>query len=628
VTFWAIRLLIVFVPLFVYFWLVVDPRLIYHYQCPIFRTDGAFLDEHLAEPGGMVDYLGLLLSQAFVCPWAGAAVIAGAILGVCLAGGAWLSAAGGGGASWIALLAAAPLAALHGMYDFPLHVALALAVALAAAAGYARWPARAFAARWAGFAALAAGVYYLAGAPALLLGLLCALREVLVARRWALGSAILATAAGVPWLAASCCDLLETSKAYTVGLSFPLEPGWPAPSVALYALLPVAAVCLALVAPARKLARAGWRWVRRRPASAHPAGKGGGPRTGGWPRAWAAGRWLAATLLVSSAWVAWAWPSLDTNIRSTLWIDYLATQKDWQGVLREARRLPLAYVGPFIVHDVDRALFHTGRLAQDMFSYPHMRGMPALTLWESGKTASEGWRAALACDLMLELGQVNDAEHLANEAIELLGQRPQLLRTLFLVYVLKGQPVAASTYLTAMGRHILHAQEAQRYAELLRQDPSLEMLEEVRQIRRRMPVADGPLNPTIEQRLLLLLHSNPQNRMAFEYLMAHYLLTDRMDGVAQNILRLKDFGQQEIPRHYEEAILMLAHKRRVTQTEEPINVGDLRFQPGAQDRLEAFLKALSKFGTDRRAAQAAMGNEGDGSFYHYLAFGKTTGGLR
>jgi hypothetical protein len=458
-----------------------------------------------------------------------------------------------------------------------------------------------------------------------------------VARRWVLGPAILATAGIVPWLAANCWDLLDVPKAYTLCLPFPLELGWPISSTALYALLPAAAVSLALMAPAREMARAGWRWATRKLARALPPGKGKGPassvpaklgRASGWPRVWAAGRWLAATLVVLAAWAAWARASLDTMSRDILRIDRMASLKDWQGVLREARHLPLAHVTPFVIHDVDLALFHTGRLPQEMFSYPHMRGMPGLTLWEPGGTESDGRRYAKAGDLMLELGLVNDAEHLANEAIELMGDRPHLLRTLFLVYVLKGQPVAATTYLAAMEKHLLYAQEARRYAALLRQDSSLGMLEDVRQIRQRMPAADGPLKPTIEQRLLLLLQSNPQNRMAFEYLMAHYLLAGRLDGLARNIARLKDFGQQDIPRHYEEALLMLAYQLRASRTAAPIPLGGLRLQPGAQDRLEAFLKAMAKFGKDHQAAQAALDGGRDGSYYVYFAFGKTTGGMR
>ena len=48
-------------------------------------------------------------------------------------------------------------------------------------------------------------------------------------------------------------------------------------------------------------------------------------------------------------------------------IDYYAHQKKWDQVLKSARRFPKMR---FAIHSVNRALYHTGRLAFDMFSYP------------------------------------------------------------------------------------------------------------------------------------------------------------------------------------------------------------------------------------------------------------------
>jgi hypothetical protein len=42
--------------------------------------------------------------------------------------------------------------------------------------------------------------------------------------------------------------------------------------------------------------------------------------------------------------------------------------------------------------------------------------------------------------------------------------------------------------------------------------------------------------------------------MAFEYLMAHYLLTKQLGKFVGNLHRLDDFGYDSIPRHYQEAI--------------------------------------------------------------------------
>ncbi|MHC4722152.1 MAG: DUF6057 family protein, partial [Planctomycetota bacterium] len=54
----------------------------------------------------------------------------------------------------------------------------------------------------------------------------------------------------------------------------------------------------------------------------------------------------------------------------------------------------------------------------------------------------------------------------------------------------------------------------------------------------------------------ILLEKNKLNRMAFEYLMAWYLLNGRLEDFTQNLNRLDDFGYTDIPRHYAEAVLL------------------------------------------------------------------------
>ena len=66
----------------------------------------------------------------------------------------------------------------------------------------------------------------------------------------------------------------------------------------------------------------------------------------------------------------------------------------------------------------------------------------------------------------------------------------------------------------------------------------------------------GIIKESVDQMLIELLVHNPHNKMAFEYLMACYLLTGRVDKIATNMERLHDLGYQAIPTLYEEAILI------------------------------------------------------------------------
>jgi len=613
----SLRLAVVSLPLFVYMRCAVDPRLVYHLTCPIFRTDAAFLAEHAARPGGVTEGLAGLVSQAYVQTWAGPAVITATILLTCLAGGAYVSALGGHQWRWVGLLAAAPLAVLHSRYVYLLQDSLAAAVVLAAAAAYVLLRLRASVHRSAVFAIAAVVLYQLAGAPMLLFAVLAALWELLGARRWAPALAGAAAAAAVPYLAATWSETLTVARAYVLRLPFRSEFGWTVALVVLYAMFPLMAVATALRGPVRSLAAA----VRRRVASG-----GSAPAERSVSAARRAVWWAAGTLVPLAAWAAAGWVSLDTARRSSLRIDYLAARRNWAGVLREADRLALASFTAETTHNVDLALFHTGQLPERMFAYPHRRQLPGLTLLE-GKGVSQYGRAYVKVgDLMFELGYVNEAEHMAHEAVELLGERPQLLERLALIYVLKDQPVAAATYLAALEKHLLHRRWARRYARLLREDPRLEMLEDVRRIRRRMPTTDTMPWPNVEQRLLLLLQADPTNRMAFEYLMGYWLLTGQVNRVAQHIGRLRGFGQQVIPRLYEEALLTYAYHLQMRRRPNPTRLDGLRMRPGARQRLAEFLKARAAAGADRQAARRMLERQFPGSYYVYYAFGMTTGG--
>ena len=60
----------------------------------------------------------------------------------------------------------------------------------------------------------------------------------------------------------------------------------------------------------------------------------------------------------------------------------------------------------------------------------------------------------------------------------------------------------------------------------------------------------------LESLLLRLLKRNRHNRMAFEYLMAHYLLTDKLEKLVANLYRFGDFDYPQLPRHCQEALII------------------------------------------------------------------------
>jgi hypothetical protein len=59
-----------------------------------------------------------------------------------------------------------------------------------------------------------------------------------------------------------------------------------------------------------------------------------------------------------------------------------------------------------------------------------------------------------------------------------------------------------------------------------------------------------------EPLLRRLLHDTPDHRLAFEYLMAHYLLKHQRTEVVKGLPLLASLGYTRLPRHYAEAVLV------------------------------------------------------------------------
>jgi hypothetical protein len=131
------------------------------------------------------------------------------------------------------------------------------------------------------------------------------------------------------------------------------------------------------------------------------------------------------------------------------------------------------------------------------------------------------WRS----DLYLELGRVNDSQRWANEALAMEGETPRVLERLAQTYILNGNVETARTFVLALEKVPFQAARAQRYIAALDQDPGMRSDPLVARIRPLMLRKDYVGDWSTEQILQQCLEANPSNRMAFEYLLAHYLLT-------------------------------------------------------------------------------------------------------
>ncbi len=98
-----------------------------------------------------------------------------------------------------------------------------------------------------------------------------------------------------------------------------------------------------------------------------------------------------------------------------------------------------------------------------------------------------------------------------------------------------------------------------------------------------------------EQLLLALLEQNKNNRMAFEYLMAHYLLTVQPEKLAAQMGRLKDFDYAEVPACMPRRWPCTAHN-----TAQPAEAGGRPLPAEALRQVERAVEIAGRAGGDHR----------------------------
>ncbi|UCF43513.1 MAG: hypothetical protein JSV99_00890, partial [Planctomycetota bacterium] len=263
-------------------------------------------------------------------------------------------------------------------------------------------------------------------------------------------------------------------------------------------------------------------------------------------------RWSIQSCLLFAIAGAAVFISHDNKLKALFEVDYYACHRAWPQVLTAARHNTQTY---FVIHAVNRALYHTGRLAFDMFAYPQH---PDTLLLTADEHISAHWKRF---DTYLDLGLINMAEHDATHSLEILGDRPLLLQRLALINMVKANSDAARSYLGALSKTLFYSHRADDCLNQLDSDPNLSRDDRVRHLRRMMLTNDHDFSfLTTKQMFAGWLSENKQNHMAFEYLMALYLLTGQLDKFVQHLHRLDDFGYAQIPPLYEQAILLYTYK--------------------------------------------------------------------
>ena len=216
-------------------------------------------------------------------------------------------------------------------------------------------------------------------------------------------------------------------------------------------------------------------------------------------------------------------------------------------------------------------------------------------------------------DTLIDLGLLNLAEKDLTECMETFGEHPMILQRLATIDLAKGKSDAARIYLERLRQTLFFSTWAQDYLGRLEADPTLAGDPEIQQLRAQSLRKDSTVFfYAREPMLTALVEQGSSNRMAFEYLMAWYMMTKQLDRFVQNLARLAEFGYAEVPLLYQEAAVIYTYG-----TKKPVPLQGLA---EAQRRIEHFSSVFNRYGRNKDAALGELARDYAGSYFFYYIY--------
>ncbi len=318
---------------------------------------------------------------------------------------------------------------------------------------------------------------------------------------------------------------------------------------------------------------------------------------------------VAIILLMLGAWLA-----VERDEKEVLAIRHAAHLGEWERVANHINSRTVQE--PLCLFHINRALFHTGRMASSFFTIPQNFGRYGLFLLKD-----IGYQYPLdTSDFFFEIGHINEAERWASEALTLYGESSAVLKRLALINILQDEPKAAAQYLKRLQQNPNSRSWAEHYLTCLTNPAKLRDEPLLQKLHAFMPKHDFLVTGDhAEIDLEKMLSKAPSNRMAFEYLMMHCLITRDLDSFVNNLIRYRAFTKTQLPYHYEEALIAyLALNKSADST-----AASIKIRKSTIDRFKDFERLLSAHGGNSESAYADLSRSYSGTYWFYMLYARS-----
>jgi hypothetical protein len=283
-----------------------------------------------------------------------------------------------------------------------------------------------------------------------------------------------------------------------------------------------------------------------------------------------------------------------------LGVDHYAQNAEWDKLLKLSDRYP-GY-NTLIIY------YKSGKLLDKMFNYPQIGSQGLRLKWQRNLNLFFGG------EVFSQLAYNNESIHWAFEALVAKGLNPRSLKKLAVGCIVNGNYDIARKYLSLLRETIFYRKWAlQRIGYLSGHNPA-EKDPEISQYHNLL-VTSNFFSEVNGMNLQDLLKNHPENKMAYEYLLASLLLDRNLDGFAKEVLNLKYYGYNRMPLHVEEALIFYNFYENQRIVPEGYS-----FREGTINRFNDYARLYTRFRSNRKIAANELGKKYGKTYWYYLQF--------
>lgn len=258
-------------------------------------------------------------------------------------------------------------------------------------------------------------------------------------------------------------------------------------------------------------------------------------------------------LLIAATWFGFrVWANFSAE--NIMTYDYLVRNGRWNEVIKFAEKNPPA--NNLSLAMLNLSLAKTGQLGNKMFNYnQHDEGGLFLPF------TREYVAPLMGNEIFYQLGLINASQEYAFESMETipsLNKSARLIKRLAETNLINGNYKVSEKYLNLLGKTMFYRKWAKETMKYLYKDDLINNHPDWGEKRKLMVKKDFFFKvQNIESTLNMMLKENPQNKIAFEYLMAFYMINKDLRNFMNCIPMMENMNYKEIPISYQEAIMYI-----------------------------------------------------------------------